>query len=354
MRASAFVKRWLVAVALLVIVAGCGQAQEPIMEVPVMDPSMNKIPMRPVCVGRFQVDLPAQGRQEWSQSFDEARVYRLPSSIQTQEAFWGEVEGRKQELASQPHDTEDSLLSDFRRYGEKSAMLLYRTSEVDVYTYKVERYLWFDDWGYRFEGGIAAKDKRDVGRYLDIFERIRPRDNLEATSAPGFCIDGALVVGSVSRLSASVDVKIPGWKRVAIGVGSSEANPPPSEVVTRDAEESSVDAELKRTQEVNAIYAPHAGEIDTYPKEFDILRQHDRTVAGFVGREAVWRQKLNNGATLYNFVWHAVDHRQGPGGNLGGSISMDVGNEREPEVEAPSEEDLFTLWDAVLASARVR
>ncbi len=59
-------------------------------------------------------------------------------------------------------------------------------------------------------------------------------------------------------------------------------------------------------------------------------------------------------ATLYNFVWHAVDHRQGPAGNLGGSINMDVGNEREPEVETPSEEDLFALWDAVLASARVR
>lgn len=319
-----------------------------------MDPSMNKLPIRPVCVGRLQVELPIQGRQDWSQSFDEAKVYRLSSSIQTQEAFWEEVERRKNELASKAHDTEESLLSDFRKFENNAAMLLYRTSEVDVYTYKVERYLWLHDRGYRFEGGVATEDRSHVDRYLGVFDRIQPNISDQDASAPGFCIDGALVVGSLPQISANVRVDIHPWDKARLHVGVGESTTSSSGFEMTITGEQTADAKLRRQQEAAKIYADHAGEIDTYPREFDILRRRDRAVSGLEGREVVWRRELVNGALLYTFKWHTIDARQGVEGRLGVNIGLDLGDEDAPNKPAPPEDEMFALWDAVLASVKVR
>lgn len=355
MCARTFLKSLLVAAGLLLTpLAGCGQTQQPTWEIPEMDARTNNIPLAPVCVGRLRIDLPASARHDWAQSFDESRVYRLPGTIGTSELFWAEVEKRKRELEAQPHDSEGSLLSEFDPVRSNAALLFFRSSAVNIYTYEVERYLWLGDRGYRFEGGIANEEKKSVGHYTSVMDQLSARNDNEEPFAPGFCIDGAVVTGPLPQLVANVDVKVPGWKRVSVVASSNEVNSPPSEALVVEGEDSSVDAELKRIQEVNEIYRPHAAEIETYPKEFDVLRQRDRVVAGLAGREAVWRQGLTNGATLYSFVWHTHDARQGPRGNLGGSVSMDVGDEREPGNEVPPEEDLFALWEAMLASAKVR
>jgi hypothetical protein len=323
--------------------------------------AMNKIPLKPTCVGRYMISLPSGAPQEWTQDYgDYFKVDRLPYSVNTVDKFTALVEQRRDELAKASHDTEGHLLSEYRQTSPNSWLLLSRDNAVDIYTYNVERYVWTGHWGYRFAKGIATKKRALIDAEPDPLNDLVPIDNFTPPSQSGFCMDGAMVTAAFERGSTGPDVKIPGWKKSKISILVTEHQ---SEEDSDNANASFakpiwrtfywLDDDKNRFNEVRHMFAPEASG-RWYPTKFDVLRRRELTLGGRLGQEAVWKTVDRRGDVVYRFEWDSIDELQNK--DLPALvIRMDIGSYQEQDViPTPPEADLFALWDAVLPTLHKR
>ncbi|WP_038222893.1 hypothetical protein, partial [Xanthomonas maliensis] len=92
---SAFDKRMKISIAALIalaLLAACGKNTAPV------DPKQNKPPLRPHCIGRVTIGLPAEATLQWTQTADLFAIARDQSP--DRKAFDDEIELRKAQLAS--------------------------------------------------------------------------------------------------------------------------------------------------------------------------------------------------------------------------------------------------------------
>ncbi|MGY0559948.1 T6SS immunity protein Tli4 family protein [Luteimonas sp. A277] len=298
-----------------------------------------------VCVGKVQLSLPESGKLLWSQSFDHSQVEKVRGA-RTRERFWELVEARERELRALPHNTEAGRLARVERIGDSAAILLYREHEASTRAFRMQRYLWLENHGYTFTsaGALRPQFTHDLQPFTEIFARIQPQLEPVPISSAGFCIDGAIVHGYGDKITAGVSVDIPAWNHVRLWAGAVED---PS----GNNEAPSADRELKRKQEAMATVRqqePQALADPEYPREFQVLRNAERAIGGLAGSEVVWRERLNNGAVLYSFRWHA----RVPSSKHDVTVGMDVGDKYQPDEMPPGETELITLWDAMLESVR--
>ncbi|KAB7772568.1 hypothetical protein CKY51_00190 [Xanthomonas maliensis] len=318
----------LIALALL---AACGKNTAPV------DPKQNKPPLRPHCIGRVTIGLPAEATLQWTQTADLFAIARDQSP--DRKAFDDEIELRKAQLASMPHETEGHRLSDFQRFGDNLSLMLFRDSEVSTHIYKAEAYYWLGPRGYQLSGEVANEERAELQALPKLAIRIRPGRSSMETSA--FCIDGAYIKDPPPSVSVNVTGELKNWPSSSFWLGVIEGSDTPNDVAA------DIDHELKRekgaAQDV-ALADPGAAADPAFPKSFDVLRSGHRALAGISGQELVWRKELKSGAIAYRFRWQSeVDHGSGM------AIGLDIGDNsgvRSP----PSEHEMFALWDAMLAS----
>jgi len=159
-------------------------------------------PLKTHCIGRLLVDLPIEGEVSRSQSFEWIDDFSRLANISSQPEFWSLVEARRDSLSQQPHESEGHLLSAFKK-GDGWALMLFRPASYTTAGYKVERYLWLGDSGFALRKSGDAISSNDAinhlndSKYTAIFNNIRPRPNNEIPSMPGFCVDGAMLVGEM-------------------------------------------------------------------------------------------------------------------------------------------------------------
>ncbi|WP_157515191.1 T6SS immunity protein Tli4 family protein [Luteimonas abyssi] len=294
-----------------------------------------------VCVGSLQVSLPGQ-RITLSQSFDHARVELLPG-VRDVDAFRVRVEARAAELRALPHDTEQGRLGALAWQGDHAAILRYREHPASSRAWQIQRFLWLGDRGYVFDSVQAMRPQfaDDAARQGAVFEKLAPRTNGERDGL-GFCIDGAVVRGDVGKISAGASTQATGAQHVRVWAGSVRHGQR-GEAVSANDELAARREAIAQTRRLE----PDAASDPEYPREFDVTRQQGRRVAGVTGEEAVWRERLNNGARRHVFRWT---------GRLNGTenvtIGMDVGDKFKPGEAPPNEETLIALWDQILGSAK--
>ncbi len=322
--------------------------------------AMNTIPLKTVCIGRLQVDLPQKAMKEWRAEFDRAEVTRLGFPVQDKDSFWAAAQKRKQELESLPHETEPNQLGLYERVGEDAAILLYRDSDHWTGGYKMDRYLWLSDRAYKFESGPWPNEiKHQLDRYSRVFTQLVPHDAWDRPQTAGFCIDGATVTGRIVEIDASVAAPLLQWPKAEISIGTGEAADPSQIPDTEGIDErlgsaiGTMELEQERYREM-AKAAPEISSEPEFPKEFDVLRQGARPLGSRQGEAAVWRKTLNNGAVLYKFLWINSEKAPSTPDNPSITLEMTVGDEYAPDKKPPPEEEMIALWDAVLASLKPR
>lgn len=345
--------RWWVAIMLAVAVVACGHDGNKDFA------AMNKTPLRTVCVGRMLVDLPKGGPLAWQQHFDYAEVSRLPDTVKDSKDFWALVQSKKDSLASQKHNTESSLLSDYLKVGDNAAMLLHRESESDVFGYDLDRYLWLGHWGYWFESKalLANSEKSQFPTFDTIFAQLEPIDNFQPPAKSGFCIDSALVTGKIGPIQGGSSVKVAQWKGVSIDVSTSEndgsraprswekrRNPPtpPTPFDDLGMMQDSAKESMKTSDSARIV-------------SFEVMRKKERRLAGMDGQETAVKLKLANGQEYYRFAWGSTDDATRPD-KSGFGFQLEAGADQyTPDYATPpSEDDLLALWDATLDSLKPR
>jgi len=302
-------------------------------------------PSKAVCVGKVQLSFPDSANLSWSQSFDHSHVERVRGAG-TRERFWEVVDAREQELRALTHSTESGRLSRSERIGEDAVVLLYREHEASKRAHRMQRYFWLERHGYMFRsvGALRPQFTQDLQPFTEIFSRIQVQPQPASPTMAGFCIDGAIVRGNVDKITVGVSVDIRNWNHVRLWAGAVEDPFGKSEAP-------SADRELTRKQEAMNIVRrqePEALSDPEYPRELEVLRNGARVAGELSGTEVVWRERLNNGATLYGFRWRA----RVPGSEHDVTIGMDAGDKYQPDEQPPAETALTTLWDATLESVR--
>ena len=299
----------------------------------------------PVCVGKVQLALPNSGVASWSQSFDYSHVERMRGA-KTKEAFWDAVAAREAELRAMPHDSEDGRLGRTERIGDTAAILLYREHEASTLTHNMQRFLWLDGKGYMLQstGAMRPQFTENLAPFIEVFSRIHSSAEAAEPDMSDFCIDGAVVRGDIGRISAGVSVGISGWNHVALWAGATEGGAASGRMVSPRDEL----RERQRTIRQVRRLEPDARSDPEYPRDFDVLRSAARKAGRLDGEEVAWRERLNNGASIYVFLWRG----QLPGTDHVVTVGMDVGDQYQPGEQPPAEDELIALWDETLGSLR--
>lgn len=299
----------------------------------------------PVCVGKVQLSFPDSGRVSWSQDFDYSKVERMREA-RTKETFWNAVAVREAELRAMPHDFEDGRLSRAERIGDYAAILLYREHAASKRAYRMQRYLWLDGQGYMLQstGAMRPQFTENLAPFIEIFSRIHSSAEAAEPAMSDFCIDGAVVRGDIGRISAGVSVGISGWNHVALWAGATEGGAASGGMVSPRDELRQRQRTIRQVRRLE----PDARSDPEYPRDFDVLRSAARKAGRLDGEEVVWRERLNNGASIYVFLWRG----QLPGTDHVVTVGMDVGDQYQPGEQPPAEDELIALWDETLGSLR--
>lgn len=306
---------------------------------------MMKRSSSPVCVGKIQLSFPDSDTVSWSQTFDYSKVERMRGA-RTKEAFWDAVAVREVELRAMPHDSEIGRLSRAERIGDNAAILLYREHAASKRAHRMQRYLWLDGQGYMLQstGAMRPQLTESLAPFTEVFSKIHPSAGLDTPTMSDFCIDGAVVRGDIGRITAGVSADIRGWNHVVLWAGAFEGGagrggmaPPEDELEQRQ----------KTIRQIRR-WEPEALSDPEYPREFDVLRNAARKAGRLEGEEVAWRERLNNGVTIYVFLWRG----QLPGSDHVATVGMDVGDRYQPGEPPPAEDELIALWDETLDSLR--
>ncbi|MFT0140938.1 T6SS immunity protein Tli4 family protein [Alcanivoracaceae bacterium MT1] len=336
----------LVATALTQLLAGCGPSEGETKDYAFM----NQIPLVVECVGHMRVGLPEKGARSWNATVDGAELKRLKGL--SEDAFADYVQARKKEVAALPHNSEPNRLVAFHEYGKNGAILLYREDAFQTEVVEMERYLWVGDGqgggrGYFLDSGSHfGKVERELGTFSRVFSKFSLRQPGESSSN-GFCVDGASLSDDGIDVATDVTVSVPGQSGWDLYVSYAKLGSSDNVQDTKGLDErlstatGSLELEQEKYQRQAEAYPDIRNEPD-YPKQFEVLRKGGRDLAGVKGSEAAWKKELNNGEVLYTFLW--MDE------SLSGQSAMVEMNTRDKELTASSEERMYALWDAVLAS----
>lgn len=345
--------RWAAVAILAMAMAACGHETNRDYA------AMNKIPMHTVCVGRMLVDLPKGGQLDWQQHFDYAQVSRLPASVSNASAFWVMVEKKKDALGSEKHKTEPSLLSGYLKVGNDAAMLLHRESASDVYGYDLDRYLWLGHWGYWFESkALFDNGQKDQFSSFDkAFKQLTSIDDFRPPQEPGFCIDGALVTGKIGPIWSGVSSSIKAWKGASASAGASEDDGSRAKLPWEKTGHSLPPVTPFSDLEMFKSWADESKQSSDSDRvvSFEVLRKGNRQLAGMPGEEIAVKATLANGQEWYRFEWSSSSDAARPR-KSGFTLGLEAGDKDYTPRYAPPppQDDLLALWNAMLASLKLR
>lgn len=311
---------------------------------------LNKIPMQTVCMGRMFVEMP-QGKLNWIQHFDFAKVKRLPATIDTSHKFWSAVVKKKDKLLSQDQRMDNSMLSGYKKINAYAAMLLHRDSKYDISGYNLDRYLWLGDWGYHFESkALLANNERNKFTQFDEFVgQLTPISNTAPPEKSGFCIDSALVKGKIGPIWANAATEVKRWKGVRVSVGTSEDDG------SREPLSWQKDKKVLSPRTPFEDLNSRKSHVPDNQASFTVIRQQNKELSGMKGEETAFKVTLDNGQKYYKFVWRTIDkesseNKTGFGFQLSAGDYYYTTNYHEP----PDQEELLALWDTMLVSLKNR
>ncbi|HQU89922.1 MAG: hypothetical protein H6944_11760 [Zoogloeaceae bacterium] len=320
----------------LLFAAGCSEdatseaPQKPMTET-------QTIATRPLCVGRFLIDVPAETRVTWTDTRTAlAGVIKREGTLS--EKVFATRMRREQERVAGPAPEDASLLKEVREVEDGHARIL-------VFRDAPSNDLYFDIKAFSLRKGTLfslfgqAEDARLSSAIRDIekgMRMLKPRDIWTIPTEPGFCFDGGFLPGSDGGFEATgVQLEFPAFPNLLIAF-STRANdgPPPegAQLLTR------TDAVLQG--------------VDGSDRPTVLRREGTRSLGERTAQEVMWKWVKSEGVMLSgNLELYASSHRlDAP--EISFELALDP-----PEKKAGAntdEQDALLLWDTIIQSLRLR
>ena len=345
---------WLFLLPLLVVSA-CGRQLAPLTEQEKHNVSGLTQNLRPYCVGRYLIDMPADVLMSGGAK---VQGVTIDSEAMTHEAYLQEVESRKSKLReTKSIDSYPFLYADNEVNGADTHYFIYRGNLSDGPANRVfEAYKW--DHGYRFKLGVEGSDylhpdqtnkpyiqalevKNDVPEktrlIFDLVKRLRWRGEDEIPRDPGLCFLGAFLPG---KATANEDVGaqfvFPDNRDVSLGLGSNSGIREPNTL-------------LQRGEEINRDLVPRGGRT---------VRKGVVELQGINAEEWIFTGKTDSGVQGTKCLLEANSTTSDAQSPLL-TLDLDVGSTNafmQDRIEAASmsESEAVALWDVISRSLRPR
>ena len=305
--------------------------------------------MRPICIGRFMVSIPAQAKlQQMGQSIMGMGKVEMTPNV-SQAVFRHIVKQREEVLRNTKHRKEGTVLHEvFAPDGMEARIFVYRDHEINVRYYSVDGFFWRDSRLYKFNYGAqnngVEESKREL---LQAFTQIRPRDNSEIPTVAGTCIDGGFVPGRGYRQEdVGASFIFPDYPGLYLSVNFASTDTPDKEgLIARDE---------RHTPAFNFNY-PGA--------KYKYFRKVKKSVAQMPGEELVSKVYDETYGNEIMATWEFsgdANSNQRPSVvmelSYGGTVpQIDPSKPRnEPVVWKLRDEEVLALWDAFVNSLRPR
>lgn len=314
---------------------------------------------KPICFGRFLIDVPVTAQVIWGPTDVEWTITTYPKQAPR---ISGEINEKVRALKEEKHvRMPSSYVGTFDGANPQSKIVVGYASFEDSYEMKLHSYISLNPHAFVQTARSLLTDNAllippDPERYKatlstarDIAARLRVREETEVPAEPGICLDSGFVAESDGKYYelVSVGFRFPEYPDVSFSVMSIKSNR-----VNRD---DSLEAGLKEAKAM----AEAAGEGRWYSK-IKTLRHADRTVGGWEGAEKlalIPPQPGEKGKPWYHeFVFKSIGVANDifhPYVNMEMSTSV----EEDSKGEAPpslKDDEAVALWDKLTGSIRPR
>ncbi|MFY2610576.1 T6SS immunity protein Tli4 family protein [Achromobacter ruhlandii] len=297
---------------------------------------------RPYCFGRFVMDVPQAWKVEGmtarhpgapkveishgvSQDDFEAMVREFETRMRNTAYHYENVHGPMLRQVQRPRDLEDAVL--FAHYQEADMppmmmVTMWRRFPTGTVFKMTEEYT----------EEYEANAIRDA---LVALRGVRPRDEWEVPTEPGFCIPGGFIADGDVELhgheQAGLSVSAPEWGDTNVSVDTATVHVEDDDLITR----------VKRS--IGLIHEPLVSVTE--------LRLRPHNAGSMPGQESVVKIASRTGeGTIYTFDWASSFE-------LNSAIHPELKVNMEPRMlrrdrPAASEPELFAVWDTALRNIR--
>lgn len=306
--------------------------------------------MKTVCVGRFLIDVPENAEVSLGRAVVDG--FNISNDAnETEQEFNARMIAREAEIKSTPNKLGGKNLEkviDIKRNGFIGKIYIFgRTSTYVFYGPERVTYVNIALNGYFRANGISfnfISDRYDpdhVGHLVQLANQLKPLKENEIPTEPGFCIDRAIIVDpliATQREQVVMFANLPGHPDLSIAFDTIAGIKPSEPLLVRNA----------RVKENYSLMVR---------ARFTSLREGSRTINGVPGDELLEKIREYNFSVGHNFTWESFI-KQDSVFLPALSLELNTGrNQRAggaPVDSSLQDGALFTLWDKISSSVRVR
>ncbi|MCZ4304213.1 T6SS immunity protein Tli4 family protein [Zoogloeaceae bacterium G21618-S1] len=319
----------------LLFAAGCSEDATPASPKEAMTDAQ-AIATRPLCIGRFLIDVPAETRVTWTDTRTAlAGVIKREGTL-SENAFSTRMR-REQERVGGPVSEDASLLKEVREINDgQGRVLVFRDAPsndlyFDMKAFVLVQGTLFSLFGQAEDAKLSSAI-RDIEKGLSM---LKHRDTWTIPTDRGFCFDGGFLPGGDGGFEATgVQLTFKAYPGLVVFMETRVRSASP-------VEEASL---IERTDAAMKL-------MDASDKPTVLRRRNERSVAFGTAEEVLWKHRQGDHYTLKGDVeMNGLDGATDKP-DLAFSIVLDPAKDG---TEQPEEGAVLRLWDSVVESLRLR
>jgi len=309
-----------------------------------MTAEMKDLKMKPICVGRFLIDVPADAEVSYRGAM--VAGWSIATYEETDEQFTARQAEREIQLSGQKNERGMPSLESMRPFdadGVHGAVRVFGREWIpgmphEPITEAVKAEAMIRVQKHSFNLSIKYVSDNDLRELAKLVTQLRSREENEVPTEAGFCFDGGFI---------TEPLHVEQSERSTMFVGLN-GHPDVSIALDMTAGISTGETLLERHDRTSAG--------DEFRSRFHLFRRGTRTLNGQAGDELLERVHEFNGNYGHKFMWEAAHNRTDSVFFPLMSFELSTGNSQPGTTVDSSLTDAqaLALWDKMLSSLRVR
>lgn len=297
------------------------------------------IATRPLCIGRFLIDVPADAKVVWT-STDTHAAGEIAAPIASDERGFQRLMTRTEtELRAQTHYEETTRFKEVMAPDQTSRVFVYRGDPIDTTGFQLDGYVLKGQTVFKVRG-FANNDLLDraKSRVSNGLKNIKPRDTWTIPTEPGFCFDGGFLPGGDGGFEVTgVQLTFKAYPGLMIAL----------ETQTNEQGAFAGPDLIARTEQGQGILDP--GQRATM-----VRKDARKSVSGRVGQEVMMKRQIDGALRLVGYLQIDAEPGRTDAPSIAFSLGLTPSDNVAGRIAPDADAEVIELWDTITQSLRLR